>query len=403
MRTAALMHSVGLSMALGAFLAGVLLAESEYRRELETDIEPFKDLLLGLFFIAVGMSIDFAVVLANPGLVAAVVLGFLLLKAAVLVLMVRLMPIPVAEAPVFAILLAQGGEFGFVVLQTAAGASVISAQASSFLVASIAISMLLTPLLLVLADRYLVPRLARRTAGEKLAEINDEQQAPIIILGFGRYGQIVARLINANGLAATVLDHDAEQVASIRRFGWPAFYGDATRLDLLRVAGAAQARVIVVAIDDVEQSLAAVDLIQQHFKQATIVARARNTTHWYGLHQRGVQHIERETLDSALMSGRSVLELMGWEPHTARNQALRFRAHSIELMKRLAPLQGDEKKLVSVVKQGRQELEELWSREREERRKRGQRRGDGFSHEPQPSATAAAPPVVDTDTTRPAP
>ncbi len=385
--TAALMHSVGLSMALGAFLAGVLLAESEYRRELETDLEPFKGLLLGLFFIAVGMSIDFAVVLASPVLIAAVVLGFLLVKALVLALMVRLMPIPLAEAPVFVILLAQGGEFGFVVLQTAAGASVISTAASSFMVAAIAISMLLTPLLLVLADRYLAPMLAARASGPKMDEIADEQHAPIIILGFGRYGQIVARLINANGLSATVLDHDAEQVAGIRRFGWPAFYGDATRLDLLRVAGAGKARVIVVAIDDVEQSLEAVDLIQQHFKQATIVARARNTTHWYGLHERGVQHIERETMDSALMSGRTVLELMGWERHSARNTALRFRQHSIDLLHRMAPHQGDEKKLISVAKQGRQELEELWQREREERRAQQGRRGEGFA--PEPPKTAA--------------
>ena len=327
--TAALMQSVGLSMALGAFLAGVLLAESEYRRELETDIEPFKGLLLGLFFIAVGMSIDFAVVLASPALVAAVVLGFLLIKTLVLMAMARAMPVPLAEAPVFVMLLAQGGEFGFVVFQTALGAGVISPQTSSLLVAAVAISMLLTPLLLVLNDRLLAPRLAARAQGVKLDEISDEQQAPIIICGFGRYGQIVGRLINANGLAATVLDHDSEAVASIRRFGWPAFYGDATRLDLLRVAGAAQARVIVVAVDDVAQSLAVVDLVQAHFKQATLVVRARNTTHWYGLHARGVQHIERETLNSALMSGRTVLELMGWERHAARNQALRFRQHNI--------------------------------------------------------------------------
>ena len=377
--TAALMQSVGLSMALGAFLAGVLLAESEYRRELETDIEPFKGLLLGLFFIAVGMSIDFAVVLASPALVATVVLGFLLIKTLVLMAMARAMPVPLAEAPVFVMLLAQGGEFGFVVFQTALGASVISPQASSLLVAAVAISMLLTPLLLVLNDRLLAPRLAARAQGVKLDEIADEQQAPIIICGFGRYGQIVGRLINANGLAATVLDHDSEAVASIRRFGWPAFYGDATRLDLLRVAGAAQARVIVVAVDDVAQSLAVVDLVQAHFKQASLVVRARNTTHWYGLHARGVQHIERETLDSALMSGRTVLELMGWERHAARNQALRFRQHNIELLHQMAPHQGDEQKLISVTQQGRQQLEELWSREREQRREQRSRRGDGFT------------------------
>ncbi len=376
--TAALMQSVGLSMALGAFLAGVLLAESEYRRELETDLEPFKGLLLGLFFIAVGMSIDFAVVLAQPGVVALVVLGFLVVKALVLLGMARAMPVPLAEAPVFAILLAQGGEFGFVVFQAAQGAGVIGAQMSSLLVASVALSMLLTPLLLLLTDRFVAPRLAARTQTDKPAEIAEEQHAPVIICGFGRYGQIVGRLINASGFSATVLDHSAEGVSGIRRFGWPAFYGDATRLDLLRVAGADKARVIVVAIDDVEQSLAVVDLAREHFPQATLVVRARNVTHWYGLHERGVQYIERETLDSALMSGRSVLELMGMEPHTARNAALRFRQHSVEMLHQMAPHQGDEKKLIAVATQGRRELEELWSRERAQRRAEKARRGDGF-------------------------
>ena len=202
---------------------------------------------------------------------------------------------------------------------------------------------------------------------------------PIIICGFGRYGQIVGRLINANGLSATVLDHNADQVATVRQFGWPAFYGDATRLDLLRVAGAAQARVIVVAVDDVEQSLAVVDLVQEHFAQATIVARARNATHWYGLVERGVQHIERETLDAALMSGRSVLELMGWERHAARNQALRFRQHTIDLLAQSAPHRGDREKLVSLSKAGRQQLEDMWQREREEQERQRARRGDGFA------------------------
>ncbi len=381
--TAALMQSVGLSMALGAFLAGVLLAESEYRRELETDIEPFKGLLLGLFFIAVGMSIDFGAVRAHPGVVAATVAAFLLLKAGVLWLMARRMPIPLGERPVFVILLAQGGEFGFVVFQAAQGAGVLGAETASLLVAAVALSMLLTPLLLVLADRWWSAHRARHDQRPGLDEIQDAQHAPIIICGFGRYGQIVGRLINANGLTATVLDHSAEAVEALRKFGWPTFYGDATRLDLLRTAGAEQARVIVVAIDDVEQSLEVVDLARQHFPQATLVARARNATHWYGLHSRGVQHIERETLDAALMSGRSVLELMGWQPHAARSQALRFRRHSIELLEQMAPHQGDEKKLISLVKQGRQELEELWSRERAERAARAKNPAQGGWHAPE--------------------
>jgi glutathione-regulated potassium-efflux system ancillary protein KefC len=383
--TAALMQSVGLSMALGAFLAGVLLAESEYRRELETDLEPFKGLLLGLFFIAVGMSIDFAVVLAQPLLVAAVVLGFLLLKAGVLWAMARAMPLPVAERPVFVILLAQGGEFGFVVFQTALGGKVIDAPASSLLVACVALSMLLTPLLLLLNDRYLAPRLAQRKTGPALAEINEEQHAPIVICGFGRYGQIVARLLMANGLQATVLDHDAEHIEAIRKFGWLAFYGDATRLDLLRTAGAATAKVIVVAIDDVEQSLEVVDLAQQHFPQATLVVRARNVTHWYGLQKRGVLHIERETLDAALMSARSVLEVLGWQPHAARTQALRFRRHNIAALHQSAPHQGDQKKLVALAKQGRAQLEETWARERDERSQKLARTQAGWHGENPPA------------------
>lgn len=363
--TAALMQSVGLSMALGAFLAGVLLAESEYRRELETDLEPFKGLLLGLFFIAVGMSIDFAVVLAQPALVAAVVAGFLVVKALVLWAMARTMPVPPAERAVFLILLAQGGEFGFVVFQAALGAGVIDAATASLLVAAVALSMLLTPLLLVLADRWWARRHAG--AGRTLDEIATPQDAPVIIAGFGRYGQIVGRMLAANGLAATVLDHDVEQIETVRRFGWLAFYGDAARLDLLRVAGAERARVFVLAIDDVAQSVAVAQLVREHFPQLQIVARARNVTHYYRLRELGVTLIERETLDSALMSARSVLEAMGWERHTARTQALRFRQHNIALLEQMAPHRGDETQLIAIAKQGRQQLEELWARERAER------------------------------------
>jgi glutathione-regulated potassium-efflux system ancillary protein KefC len=365
--TASLMQSVGLSMALGAFLAGVLLAESEYRRELETDLEPFKGLLLGLFFIAVGMSIDFAVVLAQPALVAALVAVFLIVKALVLWGMVRHLPMPLAERPVFVILLAQGGEFGFVVFQAALGAGAITAGQSSLLVAAVALSMLLTPLLLVAADRWTAGRQAAAGAAPRLAEISEEQHAPVIIAGFGRYGQIVGRMLSAEGLSATVLDHNVDAIESLRRFGWPAFYGDATRLDLLRVAGAEKARVFVLAIDDPEQSEAVARLVREHFPHLTIVARARDVSHYYKLRALGVTLVERETLDSALMSARSVLELMGWLPHAARTKAMRFRRHSIELLTEMAPHFGDEAKLIALAKQGRSQLEELWSRERAER------------------------------------
>ena len=374
--TAALMHAVGLSMALGAFLAGVLLAESEYRRELETDLEPFKGLLLGLFFIAVGMSIDFAVVLAQPGLVALIVLGFVAVKAVVLVAMARTMNVPLAERPLFAILLAQGGEFGFVVFQASAQTGVIDATAASLLVAAVAISMLVTPLALVIVDRFITPRLASRGA-PKLDEIDQPQREAVIIAGFGRYGQIVGRLLLANGMQPTVLDHDSEQIEAVRRFGWRAFYGDATRLDLLRVAGAAEARVLVVAIDDVAQSLALVDLAREHFPQLTLVARARNVQHWYQLNERGVAHIERETFDAALMSARSVLEALGFERHQARNLALRFRRHNLEQLQESAPHFRDESRLIAMSKIGRQQMEQFMTDERA--RKDSRRQASGWA------------------------
>jgi glutathione-regulated potassium-efflux system ancillary protein KefC len=367
--TAALMHSVGLSMALGAFLAGVLLAESEYRRELETDLEPFKGLLLGLFFIAVGMGIDFEVVRRNPGLVAAVVLGFLVVKALVLWAMARAMPVPLAERPVFVVLLAQGGEFGFVVLQAALGARAIGAEQASLLVAAIAVSMLLTPLVLVAVDRFWAAHIERHARGKRPPELNEPQGAPIIIAGFGRYGQIVGRLLAANGLSATVLEHSADHIESLRKFGWKAFYGDATRLDLLRMAGAGQARVFVLAIDDVEQSIECATLVRAHFPRCTVVARARNATHYARLRQLGIEHVERETLDSSLMSGRKVLELSGMRAHEARTQAQRFRRHSIELLEEMVPHIADESRLIAIAKQGRQQLEQTWAREREQGRK----------------------------------
>lgn len=362
--TAALMQSVGLSMALGAFLAGVLLAESEYRRELETDIEPFKGLLLGLFFIAVGMSIDFAVVLANPLWIALVVLGFLLLKAAVLWAMASCMKLPKAEHPVFVLLLAQGGEFGFVVFQTATQAQVITGEAASFLVAAVALSMLLTPLLLVLADRWWIPRLAG-SSGPAMKELDEPQNKAVIIAGFGRYGQIVGRLLYANGITPTVLDHDAEAIEALRKWGWRVFYGDATRLDLMRTAGAAEARVLVLAIDDVEQSVEVAKLVREHFPGLTVVARARNVQHYFDLREQGVTCIERETLDSALMTGRSALEALGWERHAARNLAMRFRRHTIEQLEVMAPHRQDEARLIAAVKQGRQQLESLFAQERQ--------------------------------------
>ena len=362
---AALMHFVGLSMALGAFLAGVLLAESEYRRELETDIEPFKGLLLGLFFIAVGMSIDFGVLLKSPGLMAAILFGFLSLKLAVIYGIARAMKLPFQERPVFTVLLAQGGEFAFVVFQAASTANVISMQTSSLLIGAVALSMLITPLLLIAVDKLLLPRYANCNA-TKMEEISEPQNSPIIIAGFGRYGQIIGRMLLAEGAAPTVLDHDADMIEAVRTFGYRVFYGDATRLDLLRTAGAASAKILVVAVDDIEQSIKIVDMAKEHFPQLQIVARARDVTHWNQLRDRGVMRVERELFESSLRSARSVLELLGHPPHEARQSAMRFRQHNLALFEQLYPHHKDRAKVIAVVRQGRAQLEEQMAKEREQ-------------------------------------
>lgn len=380
---AALMQLVGLSMALGAFLAGVLLAESEYRRELETDIEPFKGLLLGLFFIAVGMSIDFEVLRRSPLLMAAIVLTLLLLKGLVIWGIARPMGIPLAERPVFTLLLAQGGEFAFVVFQAAAGARVFSAETASLLVGSVAVSMLVTPVLLVLVDKFLLPRFNRGGA-RTLEEISEPQHKPVIIAGFGRYGQIVGRLLNAQGVGATVLDHDADMVEAARSFGYQVFYGDASRLDLLRTAGAEGARVLVIAVDDREQSLRIVDLAREHFPHLELVVRARDVSHWNALRDRGVLRVERELFESSLRSGRTVLEVLGLTPHEARRQAMRFRRHNLGLFEKMYPYHRDRARMIAVVKEGRQQLEEQMASERAEneaRRKRGEERTPGWDPE----------------------
>jgi glutathione-regulated potassium-efflux system ancillary protein KefC len=228
--------------------------------------------------------------------------------------------------------------------------------------------MLLSPLLLVAIDKLLLPRWAR-LGKVRLEEISEPQEAPIVIAGFGRYGQIIARMMLAQGIPCTVLDHDAEMIEVARSFGYRVFYGDASRLDLLRTAGAASAKVLVVAVDDVEQSLNIVDLARQHFPALQIVARARDVNHWNQLRDRGVMRVEREMFDSSLRSARSVLELLGHGAHEARQTAMRFRQHNLDLFEKMYPHHRDRAKLIAVVKQGRQQLEEQMAQERAQRQR----------------------------------
>ena len=294
---------------------------------------------------------------------ALVVLGFVLLKALAIYLVARAIGLPFQERPVFTLLLAQGGEFAFVVFQAAAGARILPAETSSLLIGAVAVSMLLSPLLLVAIDKLLLPRFANCNTPQ-LDEISEPQHAPIIIAGFGRYGQIVGRLLSAQGLQATVLDHDADMIEAARTFGYKVFYGDATRLDLLRVAGAETAKVLVIAVDDTEQSLAVVDLAREHFPHLQLVARARDVTHWNQLRDRGVMRVERELFESSLRSARTVLEVMGYSPNEARTHAMRFRRHNLQLFEQMHPHHKDRAKLIAVIKQGRQQLEEQMAQER---------------------------------------
>jgi glutathione-regulated potassium-efflux system ancillary protein KefC len=314
------------------------------------------------------MSIDFGVLMQSPGTMALVVLGFLAVKAVVIYTLARHIQLPLQERPVFTLLLAQGGEFAFVVFQAAAGAQVFSASTASLLIGAVAVSMLLSPLLLVAVDR-LVPHLARHS-GPKMDEISEAQEAPVLLAGFGRYGQIIGRMLLAEGIPATVLDHDVEMIEVARNFGYRVHYGDATRLDLLRIAGAATAKVLVVAVDDVDQSLEIVDLAKAHFPTLTIVARARDVTHWNQLRDRGVALVEREMFESSLRSARSVLEQLGHPPHVARQSAMRFRRHNLELFEQLHPHYKNRSKMIAVIKAGREQLEAQMAQERSEQQAR---------------------------------
>ncbi len=355
----------GLSMGLGAFLAGVLLASSEYRHALETDIEPFKGLLLGLFFISVGMAIDFGLLLSKPGMVALLLFGFIVVKIAMLWVAARVLDISSKQRWLFAILLSQGGEFAFVVFGASRMAGVLSREWEALLTMAVALSMATTPLLLIAHDWWMA-RMECAKGGKDEADVIDEKDAPVIIAGFGRFGQIVGRLLLANGARAVVLDHDPDQIELLRKFGTKVFYGDATRLDLLHAAGAKNAKLLVNAIDDVEDSLKLTDIVREHFPNLNIVARARNVTHYVELRQRGVEIVERETFESALKAGRHALEVLGIDRFRARDMANIFRRHNISVTESMIPHFDDDDRLVSAAKAGRDELEQQFAKDRKQ-------------------------------------
>jgi glutathione-regulated potassium-efflux system ancillary protein KefC len=357
---AALMAGAGISMALGAFLAGVLLAGSEYRHALETDIQPFRGLLMGLFFIAVGMSIDFGLLARRPLFVLVIVVGFQVLKLVALRTIAGPLDVSPRQRWLFAALLAQGGEFAFVVFGVAKGARLLPGDWDALLTLAVALSMALTPILLIVHDRIFV----RARGPVREHDAIEDPHAPVIIAGFGRFGQIVGRLLFASGIRATVLDHDPDQIELLKRFGFRIYYGDATRLDLLHAAGAEHAKVLVLAIDDPEASIRLVDAVVEHFPGLTIVARARNIGHWQKLRSRGVRIVERETFESAVMVGRRALEALGVRPYEARERADTFRRHNLRSLEEVLPLWANEAERVNVAKAAREQLERQMERDR---------------------------------------
>jgi monovalent cation:proton antiporter-2 (CPA2) family protein len=339
---ALLMSRVGLSPALGTFLAGVVLANSEYRHQLETDIEPFKGLLLGLFFIAVGAAINFTLIAAKPGMIAGAVAGLVLLKLVVLLALGRLFKLSLDQNLIFGFALAQGGEFAFVLFSFATQNGILSEQIVSPLVAVVAVSMAVAPLLMLVNEKLIQPRFGTREVATRDSDTMDEHN-PVIIAGFGRFGHIVGRLLLANGVETTVLDVDSDQVDMLRKLGLKVFYGDAGRVDLLRAAGAEHARVLVVAVDRRDKALEIVRTAQEHFPDLKILCRAFGRPHAYELLDAGVEHIYRDTLDTSLILGIDALCMLGYRRHQALRAARRFRRHDEDSVRELAPMWKDRK------------------------------------------------------------
>ena len=355
---ALLMQLVGLSAALGTFLAGVVLAESEYRHELEMDLEPFKGLLLAVFFIAVGAGIDFSLLVNQPLMILGLVAGFIAVKLVVLFILARIFGMSTPDASRFSFSLAQGGEFAFVLISFAAGLGLLDAAQTGLLIAMVAISMAAAPLLMILDARVLQPRLARSVETREDDHI-EESGTRVIIAGHGRYGMTVGRILQASGVRAVVLDHDAEQIDALRKFGYKVYYGDASRPDLLEAAGAAEAKALVIAIDDREKALEIVEAARRHFPQLRILARAFDRVHAYKLFNAGVEDVYREVFASSVDMGEQLLITLGLHPFEAHRAAMRFKAHDEKLVRRAAQHVGDTQRLIDLARQGSEEIERV--------------------------------------------
>ncbi len=360
--TSLLMQELGLSAALGAFLAGVLLADSEYRHALQADVEPFKGLLLGLFFIAVGMSLSLATIVREPGTIALMVAGLIAIKGTVLFVLGRANGLSIASSRALAVSVAQGGEFAFVVLGVGVAAQIVPQPLADRLIAVVILSMVATPLLFAI-NAALERREARRKDAASAYDELPGDESQVIIAGFGRFGQIVARILRAKRIPFTALDISSEQVDFVRNYGSKVYYGDASRLDLLMAARADRAIAFVLAIDDVEASVRTAETVRQHFPNLKIYARVRNRSHAYRMMELGIAVVWRETFHSSLAMAGELLKGLGLPDYAADRAVELFRDHDERRLYSLYGEHRNEARMQMLVKRSAQELEELFAQD----------------------------------------
>lgn len=352
------MHHLGLSMGLGAFLAGVLLADSEYRHELEVDLEPFKGLLMGLFFVSVGMSVNTSVLIASPLLILGLTALYQVVKGALIVGSARALGLDLQSSKCMGLTIAQGGEFAFVIFASTLKISLLPPEIVEILVLIVTLSMVLSPIAMAVNEKILAGLYNRKKKDVQFDEI-DSNSNHVIIAGYGRFGQICGRILRSLGIPFTALELDPAQIELLRKFGNKVYYGDASREEMLEKAGAADAKLLILAIDDIDSSLEAAKVITEKFPKLKVLARARNRAHAFKLRDLGITYIKRETFDSAVDLSKEMLVELGYKRDQADRLTDKFRLHDESMLIEQHLVQHDEKQMISVSRQGAEQLTQV--------------------------------------------
>ncbi|HTF94593.1 MAG TPA: monovalent cation:proton antiporter-2 (CPA2) family protein [Cellvibrio sp.] len=367
-----LMQMVGFSMSMGAFLAGMLLAQSSFRHQLAADIEPFKGLLLGLFFIAVGMSLNLRLLFAEPLLILALALTLMLIKIVVVGVILRIRKFPIEEGLLIGVMLAQGGEFAFVVMATAEQTAFIPKEISNYVVLVVGISMALTSPLVIMHEWITRKRTMQEKAQQEeqraehsFKELDEPEahKAEVIIAGFGRFGQIIGRILTASNIPFNALDKNPDHIEFLKNYGVRSYYGDATRIELLEAAGIRDAKVLIIALVNIEASLTITRLVKEHFPHITLIVRARDRAHAYQLAELGVENPIREIYESSLSAAMKTLSEVGYTEGQSQHAIDIFREHDQSLLHQAIALSKDPKELALLVKQSRKELKDLFNKD----------------------------------------